>query len=432
VRTVKRLSSLLVSVALLAGGAISLAASPAGAATTVVTAGSIAPHGAWSLEPTSNTGSYSFVTGPATPPGGTGSLRLTIASGQHEWLNNYSYGACATGPACNNPNANRTLISTIDTLGYSTYRASGSTIPTFNIEIDPIGDGSGYTTLVFVPTSGLILDTVWQTWNGLNPVDGAWFSTRQLATGVFSCAPQSCSASWSQIQTDYPLARVKYGLGPNVGTGGTFSGNVDNLSVGVSGTTTVYDFENAPTAPVPVSAVPNGNNSAKVIWNTPSSNGGSPITGYYVQPYRAGVAKPVVTINSATPNYASITGLSNGVNYRFQIAARTAVGTGAWSPKTAVITVGAPGVPGTPTAVKVASGSLKNTFAAPSGNGAPISSFTVICTSSNGGATKSNVGPASPITVTGATAGKTYTCRVKATNSRGTGPLSKPSNAVIA
>src|SRR5689334_6621879 len=118
----RRLSSLLVSVALLAAGAITLAASPAGAATTVVTAGSIAPHGPWALEPTSNTGSYAFVTGPATPPGGGGSLRLTIATGQHEWLNNYSYGACATGPSCNNPNVNRTLIANIDTLGYSTYR----------------------------------------------------------------------------------------------------------------------------------------------------------------------------------------------------------------------------------------------------------------------------------------------------------------------
>lgn len=430
----RRMSSLLVSVALLAGGAITLAASPAGAATTVVTvtAGSIAPHGAWSLEPTSNTGTYAFVTGPATPPGGAGSLRLTIASGQHEWLNNYSYGACATGSSCNTPNANRTLIADIDALGYSTYRASGTSHPTLNIEIDPVGDGSGYTTLVFVPTSGSVVDNTWQTWDGLNPSDGDWFSTHQLATPPFDCAPQSCTASWAQIQAAYPLARVKFGLGPNVGTDSAFSGNVDNLAVGVSGTTTVYNFENAPTAPVPVSAVPNANNSAKVIWNTPSSNGGSPITGWYVQPYNGAVAQPVVTINSVTPNYRSITGLTNGQPYQFQIAARTAVGTGAWSPKTAVITVGAPGVAGTPTAVKVASGSLRNTFAAPSGNGAPITSFTATCTSTNGGATKSKVGSASPITVTGASAGKLYTCRVKATNSRGTGPASNPSNAVTA
>ncbi len=428
----RRLLSLLVSVAVLGGGAIVFAASPAGAATTVVTAGSIAPHGAWSLEPTSNTGTYAFVTGPSTPPGGAGSLQLTIASGQHEWLNNYSYGACATGPSCNNPNVNRTLIANIDALGYSTYRASGTTYPTFNIEIDPIGDGSGYTTLVFVPASGPVADNTWHTWDGLNPSHGDWFSTQQLATGPFTCAPQTCTASWAQIQAGYPTARVKYGLGPNVGTGGTFTGNVDNLAVGVSGTTTTYDFENAPTAPVPVSAVPNANNAAKVIWNVPSSNGGSAITGYFVQPYKGAVAQPVRTINSATPNYASITGLVNGQPYQFQIAARTAVGTGAWSPKTAVITVGAPGVPGTPTAVKVASGSLRNTFAAPSGNGAPITSFTVTCTSSNGGATKSKVGTASPITVTGATPAKLYRCTVKATNSRGTGPASKPSNAVTA
>jgi hypothetical protein len=64
-------------------------------------------------------------------------------------------------------------------------------------------------------------------------------------TSPFNCPAQSCSASWSQIQTGLPLARIKYGLGPNLGTGGTFTGNIDNFSIGdsVSGNTTVYNFE---------------------------------------------------------------------------------------------------------------------------------------------------------------------------------------------
>ena len=93
---------------------------------------------------------------------------------------------------------------------------------------------------------------------------------------------------------------------------------------------------------------------------------------------------------------------------------------------------GAPGQPGTPTVVKVASGSLKVTFAAPMSNGAPITSYNATCTSTNGGVTKSKTGAASPITVTTLTAGKTYTCRVNATNSRGTGPNSNPSAPVNA
>ena len=209
--------------------------------TTVVGAGDIAPNGPWQLEPTSNTGTYSFVSGPAPTPGGSGSLAMSIATGQHEWLNNYSYGVCALGPSCNSV-ASMTPIANLDALSYSTYRTSGTSFPTFNIEVYSTGVG-GYATFVFVPAPGSRSDNMWQTWDGLNPSDGTWFSTQTLVTGPFTCAPQSCTASWSAIQTGYPNAKVVYGLGPNLGTDSNFIGNVDNFTVGVSGATTVYDFE---------------------------------------------------------------------------------------------------------------------------------------------------------------------------------------------
>ena len=43
--------------------------------------------------------------------------------------------------------------------------------------------------------------------------------------------------------TAYPNAKVAFGLGPNVGTGGTFSGSIDNFVLGLDGTTTAFDFE---------------------------------------------------------------------------------------------------------------------------------------------------------------------------------------------
>jgi Calx-beta domain/Periplasmic copper-binding protein (NosD) len=240
----RKLSSLTVVVALFGIGATFVAAAPAGAVgptTVVVSYGDIAPNGPWALEPTSNTGNYAFVNGPAPTPGGTGSLAMTIASGQHEWLNNYEYGACATGPACNNTAA-KTPIANFDALSYSTYRASGSVTPTFNMEVHITGT-SGYTTLVFVPDANAVVNSNWQTWDTMNPADGVWYSTHNVGSGVFNCSPFSCSASWSAITTSYPNAKVAFGLGPNVGTGGTFVGNVDGFTVGVSGTTKVYDFE---------------------------------------------------------------------------------------------------------------------------------------------------------------------------------------------
>ena len=48
----------------------------------------------------------------------------------------------------------------------------------------------------------------------------------------------------------------------------------------------------APSAPRPTSAVPYNDHSAKVIWQVPVSTGGTPITGYVITPYLAGVAQP--------------------------------------------------------------------------------------------------------------------------------------------
>ena len=426
-------------VCVVGAGLAGVTATPAVATTTttVVSTGSLAPHGPWKTEPTSNTGSFSFVSGPATPPSGIGSLRMTVADppGQHDWLNNYAYGKCQTGPSCNAPQTSWQPLATIDALAFSVYRSSGGTYPSYNIEVDFDGSGSSYTTFVFEPNIGSVLNNTWQTWNALSPADGTWYSTHDTGLGTpFHCAFGSagCNHSWSEIQTGYPLARIKYGLGPNVGTGGNFDGNIDKFTIGVSGNTTVYDFEPPPTvpgAPRSVYAVP-GNAKAKLTWRPPASDGRSAITGYVVTPVKNGSAQAARVFNS-TKTSQVITGLTNGAPYRFRVAARNAVGTGATA-SSGGIRVGAPGAPPMPTVSRPASGSLKVKFTAPSGNGAPITSFTATCSSSDGGASGSKSRSNNPITVTGLTAGKTYRCRVAATNSRGTGLRSAPSAPITA
>ena len=253
-RSVRNWISLLASLALVGATWASLGSAPASAATstTIVGNGDVFPtnpSGLWAPEPTSNTGTYGFVNGPATPPSGAGSLSMTITSGQHEWLNNYAFGACQGGLATcqSSPSLPATWqpLATIDTLKFSANRTSGTTYPSYNIEADWLGNGSTYTTFVFVP-SGPFTNGTWQTWDATNPSDGTWYSTANIGTAPFNCAFQSagCNASWAQIKTAYPAARVKYGIGPNVGTGGTFVGNVDNFTFGSSaGTVHVYDFE---------------------------------------------------------------------------------------------------------------------------------------------------------------------------------------------
>jgi hypothetical protein len=62
----------------------------------------------------------------------------------------------------------------------------------------------------------------------------------------------------------------------------------------------------------------------------------------------------------------------------------------------------------------------------------PITGYTVTATSSDGGASRTATGSASPITVSALTAFKLYTFTVTATNSVGTGPPSAASNSITA
>ena len=79
-----------------------------------------------------------------------------------------------------------------------------------------------------------------------------------------------------------------------------------------------------PSAPSGVSASA-VSSQAVVNWNVPTSDGGSPITGYTITPYIGSTAQtPVKADASATS--ATINGLTNGTSYTFVVTATNAVG----------------------------------------------------------------------------------------------------------
>ena len=139
------------------------------------------------------------------------------------------------------------LLSEITSLGYWAYRDSSSTNPiaqtiSLNIEVDFVGDGSSYTTLVFEPvynTQPMLQDT-WQYWDAFQDGAAIWWSTRDI--------PGATGGAFVSLQTildNNPNARIRYGVGFNVGSGwtGDFFGFADGLEVGVNGERDVYDFE---------------------------------------------------------------------------------------------------------------------------------------------------------------------------------------------
>jgi len=196
-----------------------------------------------------------------------------------------------------------------------------------------------------------------------------------------------------------------------------------------------YTAIGPPGTPTIASVTP-GNARVTVAITPPTGNGGSPITGYEVTcTVTAGTG--AVGVAGGTTSSVVVTGLTNGKTYRCRATAANAYGASfAGVPSAAFIPATVPGAPtGVVTrsgATALATGPLVVSFSPPLSNGGrPITAYSVSCTSANGGVARTATGASAPVTVTGATTGKSYTCRVRAANAMGTGPFSVASGAVI-
>ena len=174
-----------------------------------------------------------------------------------------------------------------------------------------------------------------------------------------------------------------------------------------------------------------GIGSVTLSWTAPASNGGSPVTGYQVTPYISSIAQASVVFGS-TATTQLISGLVNGVSYRFRVAALNAVGTGAFSgysnSATPIQTV-----PGAPTIGPATGGNAQAglSWTAPaSDGGSPITGYEV--TPYIGASAQPPVtfgSPATSQTLTGLANATTYTFTVAAINAVGIGAPSAASNA---
>ncbi|MGY1773452.1 fibronectin type III domain-containing protein [Blastococcus sp. SYSU D00813] len=171
-----------------------------------------------------------------------------------------------------------------------------------------------------------------------------------------------------------------------------------------------------PTAPTGVTAV-RGDGSATVSWTAATANG-TPVAGYRVTATPGG---PTATVTGTTTT-AAVTGLTNGTSYTFRVTATNAVGTsGASAASNAVVPAGPPAAP-TGLTVRPGDRSVVVTWVAASGNGSPVTGYTVTASAGGAPVATATTSGALTATVTGLSNGTTYTITVRATNALGTGP----------
>lgn len=192
--------------------------------------------------PPRDNGTIDFVTGPGTPPLGSGSLAIETLTGNER-------------AAFVQPSFAGLAISNLDQLGYSTYvrqgSSSGQVAPAIKMSVTNVPNTGNFTTLIFEPVyfqpGGTVVLDSWQTWDALD-AKARWWSSRDVPDannpGEFLlCNPNGANAGspqcankqfvpWNTILAALPNATVQTDIRIETG-GGTANarGNVDGFLI---------------------------------------------------------------------------------------------------------------------------------------------------------------------------------------------------------
>ena len=240
------------------------------------------------------------------------------------------------------------------------------------------------------------------------------------------------------------------GGAPGNATAGTLPLEVDNLTAGSHYTceatahNAIGDSPNSapsnevlvpgftvPGAPTGVAAV-SQDGALSVSFTAPADDGGHSIFDYTATCTSSNGGATNSADDATSP--ITVSGLTNGATYTCTVIASSDAGDSrASTASNAAAPASIPGAPGAPAQpiVARASHSVTVTFTAPFAGESAITGYTATCESGDGGDPGVQPGSSSPITVSGLTNGKHYTCTVTATNTQGLGTSSPASDAVV-
>jgi hypothetical protein len=194
----------------------------------------------------------SFVSGPADPPEGTGSVQFSVTGTQRKNIATYQFAS--------------TPLADITTLAFSTYNPSAgndgganrSGYLHFNVSFD--GMDTWQRRLVYVPSNnGTVVPDSWQEWDAFNGGNALWqYSGPTWPAGISEpgTTPGTTLKTWSQILAHYPAAQIRDTdafMGVRVGEpyNDGYTENIDAFKFGTASGTTTYDFE--PTSAINIS-----------------------------------------------------------------------------------------------------------------------------------------------------------------------------------
>ncbi len=356
----------------------------------------------------------------------TGSFYSTLVENTGQ-VTTYSHTGMTTGTTYTYK------ISALNSIGASTASADVSITPTSTSTATAPGAPAGLTAIATSPTK---IDLSWNapSNNGGYPITGYKIQYRtgsiQYADLITNTASTTTTFSHNGITAGQLYIYRVYTI--------TSFATSEKSSLEVTVQPKSTSASTAPGAPTGLAAIATSPTKIDLSWNAPSNNGGYPITGYKIE-YKKDAGSYLSLVSNtanATTSY-SHTGLTTGATYTYKISAISSIGTSAASTEASAIpttasTATAPGAPTGLAASATSATQINLSWNAPSNGGSAITGYKIEYKTGSGSYSVLVANTASASTTyshTGLTTGATYTYKISAINSIGTGNVSSEVSA---